>query len=328
MNNKTQRILQSYLFSRVQSIPKRKNIDLILEQQQRAVIMASLSLENLISIKQIKKATERGLNALFQNQSLSAKQSYITANNIIQSSKLNDEASLVIKDEFNASKSYFDYRERNYESAKVNLQIALESCMALVNKYDYDFLQGRPVHLTCNLLKIEACSGNKEKAIKIACYLISIINGNHNDLLFKDIDFLKPVQHLSFKDEDFFLTQVFEEIAKLLASCQDKESNELINLATDFLEECNSPLDTQGYREYTWFKNKQTLAQGKINDFLEESSKFLAEGRGHCKLLWHATVLDILKIYQTIDSKISRKLQQQIIEDFAKYPYLPSVLKV
>ena len=123
------------------------------------------------------------------------------------------------------------------------------------------------------------------------------------------------------------LIQVFEEVAKLLASCQDKESNELINLATDFLEECNSRSDTQTHREYTWFKNKQSLAQGKIDDFLEQSSKFLAEGRGSCKLLWHATVLDVLKICQNIDSEISRKLQKQIREDFANYKYLPSILK-
>ncbi len=180
------------------------------------------------------------------------------------------------------------------------------------------------------MVKIEACSGNYKNAIKIACYLINKMKGNHDNSLDKDINLLNHIQHLSFKDESLkkiLFTQVFEEIAKLLASCDDNEANKLINLAANLIGDCNLSSSKQFDREYTWFKNKQTLAQGKVVEFLEESSKFLAEGRGSCKLLWHATVLDVLKICQNIDSEISKKLQKQITEDFSNYKYLPSVLK-
>lgn len=327
MNKKLQQIFQSYLLSQIQTSPKYKNIDDILNKQQQVTMIAHLPLKYLISIRQITNISQAGLAALFQNKPKDAEKAYLTVNKIIKSSQFNDEAFLLIQNNFNASKGYFDYRQENYEDAKVNLKVALEACIVLINKYNYSFLQGRPLHLACNLLKIEACSENKEKAIKIACYLISNIEGKYNDLLYDDINLLQPIQHLSFKNESFLLTQVFEEIAKLLASCQHKESNKLINLAADFLGECNSSPNTQFHREYTWFKNKQILAKGQIDDFLEESSKFLAEGRGSCKLLWHATVLDVLKICQNIDSEISRKLQKQIREDFANYKYLPSVLK-
>ncbi|MGL5793459.1 MAG: hypothetical protein ACRC06_03480 [Waterburya sp.] len=328
MKNKLQQIFQSYLFARIQPLPKYENIDDILNRQQLATMMAHLPLKYLINIKQITNINKSVLSALFQNNLDYAKQAYTVADKIIKYNQFNQEAFLVVQNNLNASKGYFDYRQGDYKSARENLQIALKACIILVNKYDYNFLQGRPIHLTCNLVKVEACSGNKEKAIKIACYLISNIEGKHNGLLYDNINLIEPIQHLSFKNESFLLTQVFEEIAKLLASCQNQESNNLINLATNFLGEYNSSSNTQFYREYSWFKNKQTLAKGKIDDFLEESSKFLAEGRGSCKLLWHATVLDVLKICQNIDSEISRKLQKQIREDFANYKYLPSVLKV
>ena len=55
--------------------------------------------------------------------------------------------------------------------------------MALVNQYGYNFLQGRPIHLACNLVKIEACSGNHEQAIKIVGYLINNIEGSYKIIL-------------------------------------------------------------------------------------------------------------------------------------------------
>lgn len=328
MNNKLQQIFQSYLVGQIKPIAKNKNVDAIIDKQQQMIMMAHLPLEDLITIKQIMDADKAILAASFKNNIIDAKQAYITANEVIKISKLNDESSLVIKNKFNAAKGYFDYRQRNYVSARANLHISLEACMALINKYGYNFLEGRQIHLACNIVKIEACSGNYEKAIKIACYLISNMNGIYNSSLYKDIDLLKSVQHLSFENRYLLFTQVFGEVAKLLAARSDNESNKLVTLAANFIENDNLSSDKQFDREYTWFKNKQLLAQEKIEQFLEESSKFIAKGRGSCRLLWHATVLDVLKICQTIDSEISIKLQQQIKEDFAKYPYLPSVFKV
>ena len=327
INEKLQQIFQSYLIGRVKPLVKNENIDVILDEQKKTIMMAHLPLEHLISIKQIMNAGKAGLAASFQDNVLDAEQAYITANETIKNSQLNDEGSLIIKDNFNAAKGYFDYRQRNYESARVNLNISLEACMALINKYGYDFLDGRAIHLACNILKIEACSGNHEKAMKIACYLITKMKGNYNSLLYKDIDLLEPVHHLSCEDQYFLFTQVFGEVAKLLATCSDDESNELVTLATDFLEDGNWTSDEQFDREYTWFQNKKTLVKGKIIEFLEQSSNFLAMGRSASKLLWHATVLDVLKICQNIDSEISRNLQRYITEDFANYKYLPSVLK-
>ena len=323
------KIFQSYLLGRLKPLSKsqNKNINTILTKQMESTMMAHLPLKNLISIKKIDTASQAGLAALFQGKLLDAKQAYITANEIIKSSQLNYEASLVVKGFLNASKGYFDYSQRNYESARVNLHIALEACMALINEYGYNFLQGRPIHLVCNLVKVEACSGNHEHAIKIACYLISNIEGNYNKSLYKDVNLLEPVQHLSFKNESFLFTQVFQEIAKLLASRNDNESNKLVDLASNLFRECNLPSNKQFDREYTWLKNRLALGKGKTIEFLEGSSNFLAEGRGSCKLLWHATVLDVLKICKNIDSEISKKLQKQITEDFSNYKYLPSVLK-
>ncbi len=327
INEKLQQIFQSYLIGRIKPLVKQENTDVILNIQRQTMMMAHLPLEHLISIKQIINAGQAGLAALFQGKLVDAKQAYTTANKIIKSSQLNDEGSLVIKDNFNAAQGYFDYRQENYESARENLNISLEACMALINKYGYDFLEGRTIHLVCNILKIEACSGNYEKAIKIACYLISNMKGNYDKSLYKDIDLLEPVQHLSFEKQHFLFTQVFGELAKLLANCSDDESNKLITLAANFIENDKLSLDEPLTREYIWFKNKRALVKGKIIEFLEESSDFLAAGRSASKLLWHATVLDVLKICKNIDSEISIKLQQQITEDFSNYKYLPSILK-
>lgn len=328
MNQKLQQIFQSYLLGKVQSISKIENIDLVLEQQKKTTIMAHLPLEYLITIKQLRNINKLALAALFHDKIPEAKQAYATINKIIRYSTLNYETSLIIKDEFSASKGYLNYRQGNYESARANIQIALESCMALINQYNYGFLQARSIHLACNIVKVEACSGNKEKAMKIACYLISNIEGNCDNSLYKDIDLLKPVQHLSFKNESFLLTQVFEEVAKLFASCERSKSNKLVDLATNLLGERNLSSNEQFYREHTWLENKKVLAEGKTVELLEKASEFLADGRGSCKLLWHATVLDVLKISQNIDSEISKKLQRQITEDFSKFKYLPGVLKV
>ena len=327
INEKLQQIFQSYLIGRVKPLVKHSNTDFILNKQKQTIMMAHLPLEHLICIKRIMDAGQAGLAASFQGNVLDAEQAYTTATEKISKSQLNDEGYLVIQDGFNAAKGYFYYRQRDYESARVNLSTSLQACMALINKYGYDFLDGRTIHLACNILKIEACSGNHEKAIKIACYLISNMQGNYNSLLYKDIDLLEPVQHLSFEDQYFLFTQVFGEVAKLLASCSDDQSNELVTLATNFLEDGNWISDEQFDREYTWLKNKKTLVKGKIIEFLDASSNFLAVGRSASKLLWHATVLDVLKICQNIDSEISRKLQRYITEDFANYKYLPSILK-
>ena len=327
INEKLQQIFQSYLMGREKPIAIHENTDVILDKQKKTFMMAHLPLEHLICIKQIMDAGQAGLAASFQGNVLDAEEAYTTATEKISKSQLNDVGSLVVQDGFNAAKGYFDYRQRDYESARVNLSTSLQACMDLINKYGYDFLDGRTIHLACNILKIEACSGNHEKAIKIACYLISNMKGNYNSSLYKDIDLLEPVRHLSFEDQYFLFTQVFGEVAKLLAKCSDDESNELVTLATDFLEDGNWISDEQFDQEYTWLKNKKTLVKGKIIEFLEQSSNFLAVGRSASKLLWHATVLDVLKICQNIDSEISIKLQKYITEDFANYKYLPSILK-
>lgn len=327
MNKELQQIFQSYLVGREKPLSQNKNIDIILNKQKQTMMMAHLPLKNLISIKQIMNAGQAGLAALFQGNIIDAEQAYVTANKVIKTSQLNDESFLVIKDNFNAAKGYFDYRQRNYESARVNLRISLEACMALINKYGYNFLEGRPIHLACNLVKIEACSGNNEEAIKIACYLISNMKGNYNSSLYEDLNLLEPVQHLSFEDKDFLFTQVFEEVAKLLANLSNEESNKLVTLAANFIEDSNLSSGKQLGREYSWFQNKKKLVKGQIGEFLEASSYFLLEGRHTSKLLWHATVLDVLRICQNMDSEISIKLQQQITADFYKYNYLPSVLK-
>ena len=328
MDSSLQRIFQSYLLHNTQIVSIEQNIDTVLEVQKIAIMMSHLPIRDLISIKQVSAIIQNRLNVLFQEKMLDASEIYITVNNIVKYSRLKDESSLIIKDTFNAAKGYFDYRQKNYEDARKNLQIALESCTALINQYNYDCLRGRPIHLACNLVKVEACSGNNKKAIKIACYLISNIEGNCDNSVYKDINLLKPVQHLSFKNESFLLTQIFEEVAKLLASCEKRKSDELIYFAANLLKECNLISNKQFYREYTWFENKKVLAEGKTVEFLERASIFLAEGRGSCKLLWHATVLDVLKICQNIDSEISRKLQKQITEDFSMYKYLSSILKI
>ena len=327
MNKYLPELFQSYLYGSSKYLHKSKNVDAILNKQMAITMMAHLPLENITSIKKISNNSPAGLKTLFQGKLLDAKQAYTIANETIKSSQLNDESFLIAKDNFNAAKGYFDYRQGNYESARANLHIALESCVALINQYNYDFLQPRPIHLACNLLKVEACSGNHEKVIKIACYLISNIEGNCDNSLYENINLLKPVQHLSFKNESFLFSQVFEEVAKLLASCKNHKSNKLVDLATNLLKGHNLTSNKQFHREYTWLENKKVLAEGKIAEFIERASKFLADGRGSCKLLWHATVLDILKICKDIDSEISIKLQQKITEDFSKYKYLPSVLK-
>lgn len=326
MNKYLHKLFQSYYYGRSKPLPKSENIDAILDNQMQMTMIAHLPLKDIISIKKIFNATQAGLTASFQGQLLNAKQANITANEIIKSSQFTYESSLIVKNTFNAYKGYFDYRQGNYEDARVNLHIALEACIALVTQYSYDFLQGRPIHLACNLVKVEACSENYEKAMKIACYLISHIEGNYNSSFYKDINLLESVQHLSFNHESFLFLQVFQEVAKLLASCNDNESNRLVTLASNLLGEPNLS-NKQFAREYTWFKNKQALVKGQIIEFIEESSKFLASGRGSSKLLWHATVLDILKICKNIDSEISKKLQKQITEDFLNYNYLPTVLK-
>ena len=327
MNKYLHKLFQSYFYGRSKPLPKRENIDAIVAKQMQKTMVAHLPQEDLISISKINNVSQAGLAALFQGKLLEAKQAYITANNIIKSGQLTHESSLMIKNIFNASEAYFDYRQGDYESARVNLHIALEACMALINQYAYDVLQARPIHLACNLVKVEACSGNNEKAIKIACYLINNIEGNYNCSLYKDINLLKPVQYLPLNNENVLFIQVFEEIAKLLASCNDNVSNKLITVASNLLGDRNLSSNKQFDREYTWFKNKKALTKGQVIEFIEESSKFLADGRGFSKLLWHATVLDILKICKNIDSEISTRLQKQIIEDFSNYKYLPSVLK-
>lgn len=327
MDKELQQVFQSYLIGRVKPLSQNKNTDVILNKKKQTMMMAHLPLENLISIKQVMNAGQAGLAALFQGNIIDAEQAYITANKVIKTSQLNDESFLVIKDNFNAAKGYFDYRQRNYESARVNLHLSLEACMALINKYGYDFLEGRPIHLACNLVKIEACAGNHEEAIKIACYLICKMKGNYNSSVYQDLKLLEPVQHLSFADQDFLFTQVFEEVAKLLANLSNEESNQLVTLAANFIEDSNLSPNQKIGREYSWFQNKKKLVKGKIREFLEVSSYFLAEGRHTSKLLWHATVLDVLRICQDIDSEISIKLQKQITEDFYKYNYLPNILK-
>lgn len=327
MNKYLHKLFQSYSYGCSKPLPKSKNIDAILEKPMQMTMIAHLPLEDIVSIKKIFNASQAVLSASIQGKWLEAQQANITANEIIQSSQFTPESSIIVKNNFNASKGYFDYRQGNYEAARVNLHIALESCIALVTQYGYDFLQGRPIHLACNLVKVEACSGNHEKALKIACYLINHMEGKYDSSIAQEINLLESVQDLSFNYERFLFIQVFQEVAKLLASCKNEESNKLVDLASNIIGDEDFLSNKQFDREYTWFKNKQALAKGKIIEFIEESSKFLADGRGSCKLLWHATVLDILKICKTIDSEISKILQQQIIEDLVNYKYLPTVLK-
>ncbi len=327
LDNELSKIHQGYLIGRIKPPIQHENTDVILNQQKQTMMMAHLPLNNLICIKQIMNAGQAGLAASFQGKILDAERAYKLAGKTIKNSQLNDESNLVIKDNFNAAKGYFDYRQKDYESARENLNISLEACMTLINKYGYNFLEGRTIHLACNILKIEACSGDRKKALEIACYLINSMQGDRSKVVDANINLLEPVRHLSFTDQYFLFTQVFGEVAKLLANCNDEEAKELVDLADSYIKDCNWSADKQFGREYIWFQNKKTLLRGKIGEFLTESSNFLAEGRKASKLLWHATVLDVLKICHNIDSEISSQLQTQIREDFSNYKYLPGILR-
>ena len=82
------------------------------------------------------------------------------------------------------------------------------------------------------------------------------MKGNRSKVLDTNINLLEPVKHLSFADTYFLFTQVFGEIAKLLANCDREEGKELIDLIDRYLGDDNWSSNKQFEQEYTWLQNK------------------------------------------------------------------------
>lgn len=234
-------------------------------------------------IESSSKIRERGLSLARSGDLDFAEQCLDDARILYQEVSVQEEAILLLESLQTAAESYIHYRRREYVSAISSLNDSIVVCNKLIINYSYEY-EIRRVHLLKNLIRVEQVSGNPERAMRIASFLVAHLEGRDGNW---PISGLKPSimsSSVIFPVRMTMMDQVLEEIAEILT--RRELSREFI------LEILNYPLfEHKGEDDcfecvHLWLLAMRSLVTGDIVEFLNYSNKYFWGGPGWLIRSW------------------------------------------
>ena len=229
--------------------------------------------------------------------------------------------SQLVMDQFHVSmEAYIDYRCGHYARARAGMERAIRLVNALESDFGYDFLDGRRIHLACNLARVEGYRGNKALAARLLTDLLHYVAGARHQWPYPELG--SPVEDVHTDPVEG--SMVFDQVARELALLHVGEEE-----AMDVEAELDRLADAAGtdarletLRE--WVLLKRARAQEDSSAYWERAARFLRRGR-IVPALWFAVVLDVAMLCREHEGPEAAGVLARIEEQVGPWEYLEQI---
>lgn len=317
-------ILESYRLGKTNTIEVTPGLpgDSINEYLLRLITKRLPSTERLWMYK-FGNARQRGLLAARRGDWIVAEQKFGAARLLLELNKLSTEGSLLYQSFLEQAEAYLDCRRGDFEQARYRTFKALAIDVTLEEEYEYDILLLYRIQLVHNLVRIDARCMYFKQAIELACQILSYLQGKLEVLPIPGNWGYERVLRQPPEFVGAMFAQVTGEVALILAGKSRQVVCDLFEVASTNLQ-----LQVNGkchcyFRANAWLLVKQAFASNDVALFLKRASKFLSEGRAETPLLWYATIIDLIALYDELNFPDSEVFKQEVAKDAATWGYLP-----
>ena len=295
----------------------------LVEKQLLTLITTRLLLTDQNLMGKFGNARFRGLNAARQGDLMAADCAFAEARVPLQLNKLSLEGSLLYESLLEQSESYLDYRRGDFEKARNRIFKAIANDIVLESEYGYEILFLHRIHLVHNLVRIDAQRRCFESALELACQILSYLEGVSEVLPIPGIWGYERVARQSPELVAVMFAEVTNEIAIILAGQKRQLARHLfavtfaqMHLQTNDNRHCHP-------QAYIWLFIKQAFVNNDFTTFLERASDFLAFGRADTPLLWYATVIDLITLWDELALPDSELVRLEVASNMATWEKLP-----
>ncbi len=286
-------------------------------------IETQLPLTDQWLLNRLDKIRIRGLNAARQGNLITAEQHFTAARVRLQLDKLSPQGSLLYKSSLERAQAYVDYRRGHFDQARNRTSEALAAYVFLEEEYGYEILFLRRLQLVCNLVRLEARCLCYEHAIELACQVLSYLEGTSEVLPIPGSWGHERVACQSPELVAATFALVTGEVAEILAGKDRQLASNLFAVASDHLHLQANDNRHCHLGAYSWLLVKQAFVNNDVPKFLELASHFLAEGRADIPLLWYATVIDLVRLCDELNSPNVEFVKQEVAREAVTWEYCP-----
>lgn len=300
-----------------------KYLEYLLGYKLQTLMKSRLSLTDQLLMGRSANARSQGLIAARRGQLVTAKQLFAKARAPLQSGKLSPEGSLLHKSFLEPAEAYLDYRCGDFDRARMRISEALAIDVVLEEEYGYEILFIHRLHLVHNLVRIEARCICFDRAIELACQLLSYLKGASEVLPLPVPWGSERVARLPPELVAVIFAQVTNEVALILAGKNRQLARDLFAVVVRHMQ-LQADGNCHPYpRAHVWFLVKQAFVSNDVATFLEIASHFLAEGRADTPLLWYATVIDLVALCDDLDLPDSELVRREVAKEAVTWEYFP-----
>ena len=296
--------------------------DLFSEKLQ-SLIENRLPLKDQLLMRRANNARNEALIAARRGQLAMAERFFAEARAPLESHSLSREGALLHKSFLEQAEAYLDYRRGHFEQVIIRTFEALAIDVVLEEEYGYEILHLHRIQLLHNLVRTHVRCMCLNKAVELACQLLSYLEGTLEVLPISSSWGFERIARLPSELVGAMFVQITSEIALLLAGMSRQVARDLFAFAADKLQLqalCNSHPKEQAN---VWFLVKQAFLNDDYTMFLERAANFLVLGHADTPLLWYATVLDLFTLCDSLGLPESDLIQREIAEDAITWQYMP-----
>ncbi|MBW4509345.1 MAG: hypothetical protein KME64_22905 [Scytonematopsis contorta HA4267-MV1] len=283
----------------------------------------SLSNREISLLNQAVKVRYQSLNAARSSDLITADKLMEEARIIGSYRQLSPEGNLLYKAFQEPAEAYLDYRRGDFDKAWLRISDALATDALLETECGYKCLFAHRLHLIEILIRSEAKSTRKWRAMELAGQLLSYLQGTSESLPFPIAwgSELVANQPLEIISATFAL--VTGQIAIILAEEKCHQGRDLFAILDSYLtlqvdntlHPCSQALN--------WLRIKRAFLNNDMTDFLELASQFLVVGRDSTPVLWYATVVDTLELLRQTNFQNYHLVKQEIAKNAVNWEFFP-----
>jgi hypothetical protein len=332
-----EKLLQSYKVGSakpIESTPEMIGEQMNQKMGQQLFTRMNISLSNseILRLNQAVITRSQSLNAARSGDFIKAETLMEEARNICKLGQLSPEGYLLYRAFQEPAEAYLDYRRGDFDKAWSRISEALAIDSLLETECGYKCLFAHRLHLIDILIRSEAKSTRKWKAMELAGQFLSYLQGTSTSLPFPIVWGSELVEKQP--PEIIYATFAFVTSQISLIFAEEKyqqacdwfaiiESN--LPLKFDVSDSCDSNYHPCP-QALAWLKIKRAFLNKNVTDFLEYSSQFLVDGRSNIPVLWYVNIIDILEVLRELNFPNYNLVKQQVAEDAVSWKYVPKQL--
>lgn len=300
-----------------------ENLDTSLSRKLVTIMESRLPVRDNLLMRWCQNVLHQGQVAARRGQLVTAEQLFAKASAPLQSDTLSTEGGLICKSFHEVAEAYLDYRRSAFDQARTRLFEGLAIDVVLEEEYGYELFYLHRLQIGLHLVRIDAQSMWFDRAIDLACRLLSHLEGASEVLPLPGSWGSERVALLSPDIAAALFVQITGQVALILAGKNRQVARDLFAIVAHHMQ-----LQSDGNchchpRFHAWLLVKQAFVGNDVATFLERASHFLAEGRANTPVLWYATVVDLVALCVDLDLPNSESVRREIASNAVKWEHLP-----